>query len=69
LTIKKQLDVEKRVEAALLNWGMPPDELFQRRHELRNQLFYYRSKEGEALKVSTLEGYLRQFCEKGFFFK
>ncbi|KAH0670341.1 hypothetical protein KY285_024930 [Solanum tuberosum] len=55
--LEKQFLLEKRVEAALVGDGFPPQIVLARRSEIRNLLFNHPTRGGAALSENTLNRY------------
>lgn len=63
--LEKQFLLEKRVEAALVGDGFPPQIVLARRSEIRNLLFNHPTRGGAALSENTLNRYLGQVERDG----
>lgn len=60
--VQAQLQIERRIEEALVNAGYSPESVFYKRHEIRGILFY---PNGEVLAPRTYYLHLRQIENKG----
>jgi hypothetical protein len=57
-----QIEIEKRVEAALVYDGFSPLSLIEKRHQIRGFLFY---PQGTVLSPETYSGYCRDIASHG----
>ena len=61
-TIRIQNQIERLIEAALVQSGFNPSRILENRHRIRGILFYPR---GTALSVTTYTSYLQQISSEG----
>ncbi|KAI9071064.1 hypothetical protein K1719_046966 [Acacia pycnantha] len=61
-TVRVQSLIERHIEAALVDQGFPPFNIWRSRHLIRGLVFYHR---GRALSPRTYRGYLQEISRLG----